>query len=68
MNERILRANAIQHDCPDCGAKLGVRCRIVTRRPARPGYPAGTKVDVKQNPCDGRVTLAWREHLAVMTS
>ena len=65
--EKALREPAIaNHDCPACGAKPGIRCRIVTHRPARPGYPAGTKVDVRQNPCSERVTLAWRAMLAAM--
>jgi hypothetical protein len=62
--ERAIRDRAIDHDCPTCGAKAKVRCRIVTHRPAREGYPAGTKVDVMPNPCGERATLAWRAMLA----
>jgi hypothetical protein len=61
---RRLRAAALAHDCPACGAKAGVRCRIVTHRPARDGYPSGTKVDVRPNPCGPRVEVAWRTLLA----
>jgi len=41
-----------------------VRCRIVTHRPARDGYPSGVKVDVRPNPCGARVEVAWRTLLA----
>jgi hypothetical protein len=27
MNEKELRQRALDHDCPDCGANAGVRCR-----------------------------------------
>jgi hypothetical protein len=60
FTERELASRALEHDCPDCGAKPNIRCRIVTHRPARTGYPAGTKVDVKRKPCPGRATIAWR--------
>lgn len=56
LNER-----ALNHDCPDCGAKRTVRCRIL--RPNRTN-PARTTVDVRPNQCPDRVTLAWREHLS----
>ena len=64
--EKALRERAIGYDCPTCGAKATVRCRIVTHRPARPGYGAGTKVDVKPNPCPERAALAWPAMLAEM--
>ena len=54
---------AIEHSCPDCGAKAGVRCRILTRTDRGPGYPVNTKVDVRPKPCPGRCALAWREML-----
>ena len=53
---------ALEHACPDCGAKAGVRCRILT-----PGGWSGkgrTKVDVRRKPCVGRVQVAWRAWLA----
>ncbi len=62
--ERTIRDRALEHACPTCGAKAKVRCRIITRRPARPGYTAGTKVDVMPNPCGERASLAWRAMLA----
>jgi predicted RNA-binding Zn-ribbon protein involved in translation (DUF1610 family) len=45
MTEREIQSRALDYDCPECGAKVGVRCRIIARRPARTGYPAGTKVE-----------------------
>ena len=64
--EKALRERAISYDCPACGAKATVRCRIVTHRPARPGYVAGTKVDVRPGPCSERAALAWPAMLAEM--
>jgi predicted RNA-binding Zn-ribbon protein involved in translation (DUF1610 family) len=66
--ERALRERAIDYACPECGAKAGIRCRIVTHRPARPGYPKGTRVDVRPNSCAERASLAWPAMLAEMTS
>ena len=60
---RFLNA-ALDHPCPKCGAKADVRCRFVTRRAAAPGYPVGTKVDVRPKPCNERVEVAWRAALA----
>jgi predicted RNA-binding Zn-ribbon protein involved in translation (DUF1610 family) len=62
--EKAIRERAVDYACPSCGARASIRCRIVTHRPARPGYVAGTKVDVKQKPCGERTTLAWRAMLA----
>jgi hypothetical protein len=59
----VLR-RATDHPCPNCGAKAGVRCRIITKTGGYPGYKAGTKVDVLPNPHPERCTLAWREMLA----
>lgn len=59
--ERDLRARTIEnHGCPTCGAAAGVRCRFT-----RPNIttPTRTTVDVRQTPCDARITLAWRDHL-----
>ena len=61
---------ALEHPCPDCGAKAEVRCRILTRYMV--GYEEGqgrkpkirTKVDVRKKPCAGRVQVAWRAWLA----
>lgn len=58
--EREVAQRALDHECPVCGAKPGVRCRILTRNVTN---PKRTKVDVRQKPCGGRVTLAWREWL-----
>jgi hypothetical protein len=54
---------ATEHPCPNCGAKAGIRCRIVSKTGGFPGYPVGTKVDVLPNPHPERCTLAWREML-----
>jgi hypothetical protein len=62
--EKALQERALEFDCPTCGAKAGIRCRIVTHRPARPGYPKGTKVDVRKKPCAERASLAWPATLA----
>jgi hypothetical protein len=62
-SEADLRERALDHDCPSCGAKAGVRCRVVTKRSERTGYPAGTKVDVRAQPCPDRARLAWRQML-----
>jgi hypothetical protein len=67
MTEREIQSRALDYDCPECGAKVGVRCRIIARRPARTGYPAGTKVDVKRKPCPERASTAWRAHLAELS-
>jgi hypothetical protein len=64
LTEKTIRDRAVDYACPTCGAKAGIRCRIVTHRPARPGYTAGTKVDVMPNPCGERASLAWRDMLA----
>lgn len=51
---------ALEHPCPNCDAKAGVRCRILT-----PSSSGGrTRVDVLRNLHPERVTLAWREMLA----
>jgi hypothetical protein len=50
------------HDyaCPSCGAKAGVRCRILTRYQVVPGPKMRTKVEVRQKPCGPRTALAIR--------
>ena len=48
---------ALGHDCPVCGAKATVRCRILSPNKTN---PARTKVDVRSKPCPGRVQVAWR--------
>ena len=63
--ERDAQRRAIGHDCPDCGAKATVRCRILSKTGGgNPAYPVRTRVEVCRRPCAGRVTLAWREWLA----
>lgn len=62
--EREVVGRAVEHDCPDCGARPTVRCRILTKTGGGPGYPVRTKVDVRRKPCAERVTLAWRVWLA----
>jgi hypothetical protein len=50
-------------NCPECGARAGIRCRIVSRYDVNDGSgKQRTKVDVKRKPCGERVTLAWRAH------
>ena len=61
LTEADVRGRAIDPPCPDCGAKAGVRCRLITRT-----HHGRTKVDVRPRPCDGRVTLAWRQLLREM--
>ena len=64
LTETELRKRSLDHPCPDCGAAGGVRCRILSKTGGgNPGYPVNTKVDVRQNPCAGRVQLAWRAML-----
>jgi len=62
FSESEVLERARDHDCPSCGAGPGVRCRTLTYG----GWSGGgrTKVDVKQEPCPERVTLAWRRTLA----
>lgn len=64
MTEADLRAKALDHECPTCGAAPKVRCRILTRTDRGPGYPINTKADVRKKPCDGRVMAAWRDMLS----
>jgi hypothetical protein len=63
LSEAAVVEGALDHDCPDCGAKAKVRCRILSCVHRGPGYPVNTKVDVRCKPCAGRVMLAWREAL-----
>jgi hypothetical protein len=63
FDKAMVVKRATEQPCPDCGAKAGVRCRILTRTDRGPGYPVNTKVDVRPKPCPGRVSLAWREML-----
>jgi hypothetical protein len=60
VTERRFAEAALEHPCPNCGAKAGTRCRFVTRGAAAPGYPVKTKVRVCPNPCNERVEVAWR--------
>jgi hypothetical protein len=55
-----LRERARAHDCPECGAAAGIRCRFL-----RPNItnPKRTVVQVRPNPCAERVAIAWRESL-----
>jgi hypothetical protein len=62
--QRRVNEEALALPCDECGAKAGTRCRIVTYRPARPGYVAGTKVDVRPNVCQGRADAGWRAMMA----
>jgi hypothetical protein len=56
-----LKKRALDRPCPDCGADVGVRCRIISKTGGgNPAYKSNTKVDVRKNPCAGRVELAWR--------
>ena len=55
-----VRKRALEHECPECGAKADIRCRILT-----PNTMSGrTKVDVRRKPCPERATQAWRKMLA----
>jgi hypothetical protein len=58
-----LYERARAHDCPECGARAGIRCRIISRYTYDGSGKQRTKVDVKRKPCSERVTLAWRETL-----
>jgi hypothetical protein len=60
FTEAAVLERALDHDCQDCGAKAGVRCRILSPNQTAPGK---TKVDVKRKPCSARVTVAWRQML-----
>jgi hypothetical protein len=51
-------AAALDHGCPTCGAKAGVRCRFLTPNKTN---PRRTKVDVRRKPCPERVSMAWRD-------
>jgi hypothetical protein len=62
--EQEIRSRAINHhDCPTCGARAGVRCRILTQNITT---PTRTNVDVRKKPCPERASLGWREMLAEM--
>jgi hypothetical protein len=64
FNEATVIKRAIEHPCPNCGAKAGIRCRILTKTGGgNPGYRVNTKVDVLPKPHPERCTLAWREML-----
>jgi hypothetical protein len=64
ITEADLRTRALDLDCPKCGAHATIRCLIL--RPNATNTKL-TTVDVRARPCDERVTLAWREHLAAAT-
>ena len=65
LTEADVKKRALEHPCPNCGATVGVRCRIVTKTGGgNPGYRVNTKVDVLPKPHPERVTLAWREMLS----
>jgi hypothetical protein len=56
----IERQAVSDYPCPSCGAKAGVRCRILTRYTPWPGCKERTKVDVRQKPCGERTALPIR--------
>jgi hypothetical protein len=60
ITERDLAVRALEHDCPDCGAKASVRCRILRPNVTNPKL---TVVDVRRKPCGERVMVAWRATL-----
>ena len=64
LTEADVQKRAGEHPCANCGAKAGIRCRVITRRDRGPGYPVRTKVHVLPNPHPERCTLAWREMLS----
>jgi hypothetical protein len=65
LTEADVHRRAVDSACPNCGAKVGVRCRVLTKTGGgNPGYPVHTKVDVRRKPCPDRARLAWRELLA----
>jgi hypothetical protein len=65
LTEADVHKRAIeQHECPDCDAAAGKRCRTLTRYAVHDGSgTVRTKVDVKRKPCPDRAQLAYRELL-----
>lgn len=64
LTETDIHRLALDHDCPDCGAKAGVRCRIVTLVGTQPGCTTHTKVAVRKKACPNRALQARRAMLA----
>jgi hypothetical protein len=43
VTEQDVRAGALEHECPACGAAPGVRCRILTRNVNEPEAHEGRR-------------------------
>jgi hypothetical protein len=53
--ERELAARALDHECPNCGAKVGARCLTPNNRTHR-----------QREPHPERAALSWQEMLREM--